>query len=191
MNAQTTSFQAFKDQLITIAKCSIQSGFTHNYYDYRHADNLPKELLRKAASFSSIYIDGELNGCIGSLLAHQELAEDVSHNSFQAAFHDHRFPAVHNSQFDQLSVSLSILSDLKPVNNTSEQQFLDSLQPGIDGVMIEFNQHRATFLPHVWASLPDPSDFLGNLKQKAGLDYNFWHQNMTLKIYTVETLTSG
>jgi AMMECR1 domain-containing protein len=29
--------------------------------------------------------------------------------------------------------------------------------------------HRALFLPKVWTDLPSPRDFLGRLKQKAGL----------------------
>ena len=42
--------------------------------------------------------------------------------------------------------------------------------PGTDGVLIEWGDHRGTFLPQMWDQLPDPSRLAGHLKRKAGLD---------------------
>jgi AMMECR1 domain-containing protein len=55
----------------------------------------------------------------------------------------------------------------------------DALRPGIDGLIIARGQHRATFLPAVWQSIPDPQQFIRHLKRKAGLadaihDYQAW-----------------
>ena len=38
----------------------------------------------------------------------------------------------------------------------------------------------------MWDNLPDPADFLGQLKRKAGLPANFWHRDLRLSRYTVE-----
>ena len=44
----------------------------------------------------------------------------------------------------------------------------------------------ATFLPQVWENLPDPVDFLAELRRKAGLPARFWHPDLRLSRYTVE-----
>ena len=44
---------------------------------------------------------------------------------------------------------------------------------------------RATFLPQVWEQLPQPADFLFQLKRKAGLPGDFWHDGLRLQRYSV------
>jgi AMMECR1 domain-containing protein len=43
------------------------------------------------------------------------------------------------------------------------------LRPGEDGLILERGGARGTFLPQVWESLPDPEQFVAELKRKAGL----------------------
>ena len=64
--------------------------------------------------------------------------------------------------------------------------FVFRLRPGIDGVYFEFHDLAATFLPQVWNSIPEPLDFLGELRRKAGLPPRFWHPDVRLSRYTVE-----
>ncbi len=44
---------------------------------------------------------------------------------------------------------------------------------------------RSTFLPQVWQQLPTTEDFIAYLKRKAGLDANFWDDQVKLSQYTV------
>jgi hypothetical protein len=37
----------------------------------------------------------------------------------------------------------------------------------------------------VWETLPDPRDFIGALKRKAGMPANFWSPEMRVSRYTV------
>ena len=60
------------------------------------------------------------------------------------------------------------------------------LVPGVDGVLFEFQHFRSTFLPQVWESLPEPQQFMGELRRKAGLPARFWHPEVRLFRYTVE-----
>lgn len=46
--------------------------------------------------------------------------------------------------------------------------------------------NRATFLPHAWADLPDPHDYLVELKNQAGLPEDFWSNDIKLSRYTVQ-----
>jgi AMMECR1 domain-containing protein len=59
------------------------------------------------------------------------------------------------------------------------------VRPGVDGVILAWNGHRATFLPQVWEQLPTPREFFAHLKRKAGLGENFWADDVRLARYTV------
>jgi AMMECR1 domain-containing protein len=53
----------------------------------------------------------------------------------------------------------------------------------VDGVLLEFGGRRATFLPQVWEQLPEPRQFLTQLKRKAGLPADFWAEGLRLSRY--------
>ncbi len=63
------------------------------------------------------------------------------------------------------------------------------MRPGVDGLILEEGNHRGTFLPAVWESLPSPEDFLRQLKQKAGLPVDYWSNNIRVKRYTTESFS--
>jgi len=46
---------------------------------------------------------------------------------------------------------------------------LAQLRVGEDGVILEHEGRRATFLPQVWEGLPDKRQFLEELMRKAGI----------------------
>ena len=110
-----------------------------------------------------------LRGCIGSIEDDGELPVSVAEHAWSAAFRDPRFPAMQEKELNDLSISISILSPKQAIRYDTEQELLDSLRPGIDGLLIEKGKHRATFLPSVWESLPDRGQFLQQLKLKAGM----------------------
>mgnify|MGYP002150546703 CR=1 FL=1 len=62
----------------------------------------------------------------------------------------------------------------------------DQLVPGRDGVIFFNGCQKATFLPQVWAQLPEPRAFLAALKQKARLPVDFWGPNVMIARYEVE-----
>ncbi|HUP98025.1 MAG TPA: AmmeMemoRadiSam system protein A [Usitatibacter sp.] len=146
-------------------------------------------LRAPGASFVTLRLDGELRGCIGSVQARRALGEDVAHNARAAAFRDPRFPPVPAVEIPRLQVEVSVLSPREHLQVYSEAEALQKLRPGIDGVYFEFHDLASTFLPQVWESLPDPVDFLGELRRKAGLPPKFWHPDVRLSRYTVEKFT--
>jgi hypothetical protein len=143
-------------------------------------------LLEPAASFVTLRIDGELRGCIGSVDAHRALGDDVAHNAYSAAYSDRRFPPVDHEERPRLAVEVSVLSSRMPFEAPTEADALAALRPGVDGLYLEFGDLHATFLPQVWENLPDPLDFLCELRRKAGLPARFWHERVRLSRYTVE-----
>ncbi len=50
-----------------------------------------------------------------------------------------------------------------------EADLLEQISAGEDGLVLEADGRRATFLPQVWESLTDKRQFLRELARKAGL----------------------
>lgn len=143
-------------------------------------------LCEPGATFVTLTQDGQLRGCIGSLEACRTLAQDVQSNACAAAFQDPRFPPLCRDEFGNTCVEVSLLSPLEPISFRNEQDALAQLHPHVDGVVLEHGYHRGTFLPQVWEQLPDPAQFLAQLKRKAGLPPDFWDDGIKLYRYTVE-----
>jgi AmmeMemoRadiSam system protein B/AmmeMemoRadiSam system protein A len=126
-------------------------------------------LRQASATFITLLKNGELRGCIGSLEAVRPLVEDVRENAAGAALRDPRFPALTAAEWPQCRVEVSLLSTPKPLRFADEADLLRQIQPGEDGLIVEADDRRATFLPQVWHGVADKRAFLNELLQKAGL----------------------
>ena len=142
-------------------------------------------LREPGASFVTLTQQGELRGCVGTLDAHRPLGVDVRENAVAAAFHDPRFAPLRPEELDAICVEVSLLSASAPLAAGCEAEALAALRPHVDGVVFEYRQFRSTFLPQVWEQLPDPAEFLAQLKHKAGLPGAFWAEGVRLSRYTV------
>jgi hypothetical protein len=142
-------------------------------------------LLRPGATFVTLFHGGELRGCIGSLRATRPVGLDVRENAVAAAFRDPRFPPLTTVEFEAMGVEVSLLSPAVSHRFDTEDELRARLRPGVDGVTLELADHRATFLPQVWEALPDPRDFLAALKQKAGMQADFWSPWLNVALYQV------
>jgi len=142
-------------------------------------------LQELGACFVTLTQGGQLRGCIGTLEARRTLLADVKSNAVAAALQDTRFSALTVTELDQTDIEVSLLSAMQPIRFDTEAQALAQLQPGIDGVLLEFGRYRSTFLPQVWAQLPSATEFIAHLKYKAGLPPDFWAEGMRLQRYTV------
>jgi len=143
-------------------------------------------LEKPAAAFVTLTSNNALRGCIGSLEAHRPLIDDVRSNARAAAFEDPRFPPLTMEEFSNIQVEVSVLTELEAMHAYTESIAISKLRPGIDGLVFKFGMYKATFLPQVWDQLPDPVEFLGHLKAKAGLSAEFWHPEVLLFKYQVK-----
>ncbi len=141
-------------------------------------------LHEPGAVFVTLKHQGGLRGCVGSLFATRPLIEDVRDNAVAAALRDPRFSPVAAGELVDLEVEVTELSPPEAMSFTSEADALAQLRPGIDGVVLRWGARRATFLPQVWDSLPEPRDFLAHLKRKAGLAEDFWDDAVKLERYS-------
>ena len=168
-----------------LARDAIKYGLQHEAVIPVDLDALPESVLEPGACFVTLYLGGGLRGCIGSLEAYRPLAEDVAANAYAAAFRDYRFQPVSEEIVNDLDLHIAVLSPPELINCDSEASLLAQLQPGTDGLILEDGQYRATFLPAVWDSLPNPENFVAELKRKAGLPVNYWSD--TLRCYRYHT----
>jgi AmmeMemoRadiSam system protein A len=143
-------------------------------------------LRQPGASFVTLKKEGSLRGCIGTLRAYRPLGEDVRANAVAAATLDSRFPPLVAEELPTIRVEVSQLGALEPLTAQDEDDLLRILRPGIDGVVLEFEGRRGTFLPAVWDQCPDPRVFLQQLKLKAGLPAGLWEREMRWWRYGVE-----
>jgi hypothetical protein len=172
--------------LLEVARASIETGLRTGRPLAPDPLAYPEPLRAVRASFVTLHRDGDLRGCIGGLVALRPLVADVAEHAFAAAFRDPRFPPLAADELAGLDVHVSILSPLEPVAFGSEDELVAKLRPGLDGVVLEAEGRRGTFLPAVWEAVPDPREFLRELKRKAGLAPDFWSSAVRVQRYTVE-----
>jgi AmmeMemoRadiSam system protein A len=168
--------------LLHLARAAIARELGFKSHDLPRVDWLEEP----GATFVTLTLQGQLRGCIGSLEAHRPLIEDVQHNAVASAFRDPRFPPLSKEEFADVLIEVSLLSKPEMIRHSSEEEALAQLTPGRDGVIIELGPQRATYLPQVWAQLPEPHEFIAHLKQKAGLPEDFWSDAIRLSHYTVQ-----
>jgi AmmeMemoRadiSam system protein A len=184
----TTDEQEF---LLRIAYQSILSGLESSQPAVISADAIPARLSVRRASFVTLHAEEKLRGCIGSLEPRTSLAEDVGYNAYAAAFRDTRFRPLQADELVTLSLQISVLSTPKVLDFDSESSLLALVRPGIDGLILQDHSYRSTFLPSVWESLPEPAQFLGHLKLKAGLAADYWSASMRIWRYTTESFAAS
>jgi hypothetical protein len=143
-------------------------------------------LKQPGAVFVTLTRNGELRGCIGSLEAWRPLDIDVRSNARAAAFSDPRFPPLSEMELPTTRVEVSLLTPSTPIRFSSEEDAINQLRPGLDGVILECGSHRGTFLPQVWDNLPERRMFLSHLKRKAGLPADYWVPGIKLSRYEVQ-----
>jgi len=178
-------------ELLALARASIDSalspGRANNNLIPFTAALLPPALTVRRSSFVTLHRNEELRGCCGTLDAPRPLAEDVWRNAWAAAFSDYRFPPLTAAEWPQVSLHLSLLTVPEPFDVQTEDQLLALLRPSIDGLILESDTGRATFLPAVWEQLPDPVQFVRHLKIKAGWPATYWSNRVRCSRYTTES----
>jgi len=151
--------------LLSIARDAIES-----YLSGKDRQTISAPWLAQAgATFVTLTRDDALRGCIGSLEPARALGEDVAQNALAAALRDPRFPAMSAAEWPQCRVEVSLLSTPKPLRFADEADLLSQIVAGEDGLILEADGRRATFLPQVWEDIADKKLFLAHLLKKAGL----------------------
>ncbi|MGE5665363.1 MAG: AmmeMemoRadiSam system protein A, partial [Betaproteobacteria bacterium] len=112
---------------------------------------------------------------------------EIAEQAVAAALRDPRFAPVDADELPELRIAVSVLGPAQALETPDEAALLAALRPGVDGLTVVAGERRATFLPQVWQSLPEPRDFLAELKAKAGLPRDAAHTALRYERYTAQT----
>lgn len=183
--------QANQESLLRVAAQSIVTGFERGRPLRLRETRYPEELRQKAASFVNIYYNGALRGSAGSGEPTRSLLQDIAQNAYAAAFSDFRFIPLTQEEMKDAEISISVLTRPTPLRFDSEEELLSKIRPHQDGLVLRERSNKALFLPQIWDTFSSPKEFLGYLKQKAGLPMDYWSPTVKVYRFDVIDLNSG
>jgi len=173
--------------LLEIAKQAISDSFNHtSTLNPKALVQAHPEFSTPKATFVTLTLDGQLRGCIGSLIAHRPLLDDLIHNAKAAAFDDPRFYPLSPEEFLHVKIEISLLSEPQPILYENIDDLKRKVTMGIDGIILQKGSRKATFLPQVWEQLPTFELFFSHLCQKAGLAPDCLESHPEIWYYRVE-----
>jgi AmmeMemoRadiSam system protein B/AmmeMemoRadiSam system protein A len=172
-----------KEYLLTLARETLNSYVMSGKVPAINEDTLNARLLKVQGCFVTLNKDGNLRGCIGHILPQEPLYKCVIDNAVNAAAHDMRFSPVKPEELKDIEVEVSVLSVPEEIKFNSSEEILNTLQPNVHGVVLQYNSRQSTYLPQVWEQLPDKETFLSQLCIKQGSQSDCWQQS-NVKVYT-------
>ncbi len=139
-------------------------------------NDLPDEMIKqKAGVFVSIKKIGNLRGCIGTFMPTQEnIAYEIIKNAISAAVDDPRFPPVTVSEFNDLTISVDVLSSSEEISDISE------LDPKKYGVIVNSDYKKGLLLPDL-EGVDTAEEQVDIAKRKAGI-----YPGEKIKLYRFE-----
>ncbi|MDD5699275.1 MAG: AmmeMemoRadiSam system protein A [Victivallaceae bacterium] len=168
-----------KREMLTFVRATIAARFGDVAAEPLSAMN--GKMATRGSCFVTLHTsDGNLRGCIGNIIAHEALGDNLAHNAFNAAFRDPRFSPVGCGELDNLEIEISILTPPRPI--AAPEEFII----GEHGIILECRGRSAVFLPQVapeqgW----NREDTLTHLCYKAGLPFRAWEaEDAKLSVFT-------
>jgi AmmeMemoRadiSam system protein A len=172
--------------LLVIARHAIEARAADEPFDIETlAEHVPPRLREIRAAFTTIFIGGQLRGCVGFAVPTYPLYRTIAETAVSAAFLDPRFPPVTLEEIRQIHIEISILSSLQLVEATDAEA---RIHIGHHGLLITQSGRRGLLLPqvaaeHGWNALA----FLENTCLKAGLPRDAWREpGARLELFTAE-----
>jgi uncharacterized protein len=171
-----------RQTLLRIAHEAILSAFEDRTLPEKPASSC---LSEERGVFTTLYLRGNLRGCVGYALPVAPLYLAVAETARAAAFDDSRFQPVTRYEAPELEVSLSVLSPVFPIRP-------EEVEVGHHGLVIALGTHRGLLLPQVpmeygW----DRETFLRQTCQKAGLPADALRKGAVLEAFTAEVFSDN
>ena len=168
--------------LLRLAHQSIESALEKRAISW---DSPTLHLAEPRGVFTTLYLQGQLRGCVGYVLPVAPLYAAVMDTARAAASQDARFPPVTREEASSLEIALSVLSPLQPI-------LPEQIEIGRHGLVVSLGLHRGLLLPqvpieHHW----DRKTFLEQTCRKAGLPAVAWRTGATLEAFTAEVFADG
>ncbi len=168
-----------KVTLLSVARQSIKTYLEENTPDDFEI-TLPS-LLEKRGAFVTLKRDHELRGCIGTFITERPLYETVIDMAIGAATKDPRFQPLDLDELDNVSIDISVLSELNLIDDVSK------IEIGKHGIFIIKGPYKGVLLPQVATeNMWDRNTFLEHTCIKAGLQPDAWKEGCEIYIFSAE-----
>jgi AmmeMemoRadiSam system protein A len=133
-------------------------------------ESLSPILREKRGTFVTLWMDGELRGCIGFPYPQKPLVEAIQEAAVGAALHDPRFPMLRLEELARVLIEISVLTAPKPLAP-------EKVKVGIHGLIVRQANRSGLLLPQVAMDYGwDKETFLDQTCVKAGLAPGSWRQ---------------
>lgn len=175
-----------KRTLLDVARRTIGNALAGKRDLPYEPERLTDRLNAPCGAFVTLYLDGQLRGCIGNLVGRRPLYLTVQAMAKAAAFEDPRFRPLTAGELSRVHIEISVLSPLKRIRSAEEFEL------GRHGIFMVKGSHQGTFLPQVaeethWTK----EEFLGHCaRDKAGLSWDGW-RDAELYVYEAEVFDEG
>ena len=177
-----------KRMLLELARATLRDNFQNKEpqpgWESRFSSR--PRLKQDLGVFVTLRKQGDLRGCIGSIVGAEPLYRGVAANALHAAFDDPRFPPLRQKELDGVDIEISVMTPLQPVSDHR------AIRLGRDGVIIRDGPAQAVFLPQVATETGWTLDeFLGNLCLKAGLERDSYRRSRTMQFLVFQAQVFG
>ncbi len=125
-------------------------------------------------AFVTLNTNGRLRACCGTVGNPMSLLQAVRHAAERTATEDHRFPPISPTEFSQLTLDITLLSDFEPLIQQGEER-VAAVEVGTHGLKIVSGDQTGLLLPSVAVDAGwDSREFLNQVCRKAGLPVTSW-----------------
>jgi len=168
-----------KKFLLSLARDTIMATLQNRELPQVRVDE--SELTKHCGAFVTLHKNGQLRGCIGSLIGEKPLYLTVQEMAIEAAFRDPRFPPVSLEEMKNIEIEISVLSPLERITDVNQ------IKVGVHGIYLIKGFNRGVLLPqvateHGW----DRDTFLDHTCLKAGLPPGCWRSGAEIYIFSAE-----
>jgi hypothetical protein len=174
------------EKLVKLARQAISSYISKK--KLRIKEDIKREFSMLSGAFVTLEKNGLLRGCIGVANAVYPLYQVVADSAVSAAFSDPRFPPLDREELDNITISVSVLTNPSAINVRNPEDYIKQIQIGRDGLLVRGVFNSGLLLPIVaveqnWDSLT----FLEQTCLKAGLPADSWRDFDACRVYKFQT----
>jgi AmmeMemoRadiSam system protein A len=170
--------------LVDVARRSVAARVSGGRWTAAGSPDLPQAY----GVFVTLKLRGRLCGCLGTIERVDDLAGEVARCAADAASKDGRFPPVTATDLPGLTIEVSALGPLEPIDPRAS----GALTIGLHGLVVEQGRHRGLLLPQVAAEREwSAEEFLRQTCHKAGLAPDAWEHGAIVYRFAAEVFGEG
>lgn len=175
------------DYLVKLARKVIET-YLKDEKKLEITENAPQDLFDQSGAFVTLHKNSgrnhpDLRGCIGRIESrNSSLIQSTIDSAIDAAVHDPRFPPVEDTEMQQITVEVTILTVPRRLRVSTPREYVHRIEIGKHGLIAQRGFNRGLLLPQVPVEQKwDTKTYLDYVCMKAGLQASAW-QNLETEI---------